>query len=368
MSELERRKAEVCSRIDELREPLLAISHAIHAHPELAFGEQRAADLLCEALARAGLAVRRGVHGLDTSFETSLGEVAGPCIALLAEYDALPQIGHSCWHNLIATTSSVRVALAALGDALPGHVRLISTPAEEQGRQRDHGARRGVRRRGCGDDGASSGRRSRDDAVSRAVGSGRGVSRQRRARLLDARARRQRARRAGDRVPVDRCAATTHRPERARARHHHRWRRRAEHRARTRRREVLCARARRPRTRRVEAACRGLLSCRRCRHGRAARSAVARSRLPRATHLLAARRCLSAERRAARAALLSDGEAAAERARQHRHGQRLATRAIDPSDDRRRAAERDHPPPRLRHLGSVLLGDSATRRREGAGT
>lgn len=144
-SDLERRKAEVCDRIDALREPLLAISRSIHAHPELAFGEHRAADLLCEALAQHGLAVQRGVHGLDTSFETSLGDGDGPCIALLAEYDALPQIGHACGHNLIATASlGAHLALAALGDTLPGRVRLIGTPAEEQGGGKELMARAGA--------------------------------------------------------------------------------------------------------------------------------------------------------------------------------------------------------------------------------
>ena len=87
----------VANRIDALADELIAVSHDIHAHPELAFNEHHASGLLCNALTSAGLAVKRSAYGLETAFETEFdGTGAGPRVALLAEYDALPGIGHAC--------------------------------------------------------------------------------------------------------------------------------------------------------------------------------------------------------------------------------------------------------------------------------
>jgi len=145
--DLERMKQAACDEIDGLRDALLRVSHEIHAHPELAFQEQRAADLLCDAIARARLDVARGSYGLDTAFEARLGstDAGAPCVAILAEYDALPGIGHACGHNLIATAAlGAGLALASLGRALPGRVRLLGTPAEEQGGGKELMARAGA--------------------------------------------------------------------------------------------------------------------------------------------------------------------------------------------------------------------------------
>ena len=77
----------VASRIDTLADELIEISHDIHAHPELAFKEHHASDVLCGALGSAGLAVKRSVYGLETAFESEFaGGIAGPLVALLAEY------------------------------------------------------------------------------------------------------------------------------------------------------------------------------------------------------------------------------------------------------------------------------------------
>ena len=137
-------KREVCAAVDCLRDDLLQLSHEIHAHPELAFEERRAAEVLTRALDAAGLPVERGAFGLETAFCTDLG--AGPaCVALLAEYDALPEIGHACGHNLIATGGvGAALALAALGERLPGRVRLLGTPAEEHGCGKELMAREGA--------------------------------------------------------------------------------------------------------------------------------------------------------------------------------------------------------------------------------
>ncbi len=131
--------------IDGLSSDLLAISHFIHRNPELAFKEDKAAARLTEALSRAGLPVKTGAYGLRTAFETEFGVTGAPCVALLAEYDALPQIGHACGHNIIATTAlGATLALYALGAELPGRVRLLGTPAEERGGGKELMAREGA--------------------------------------------------------------------------------------------------------------------------------------------------------------------------------------------------------------------------------
>ncbi|HZP96260.1 MAG TPA: M20 family metallopeptidase [Candidatus Limnocylindria bacterium] len=119
--------------IAQRRDELIAISRDIHAHPELSYEEVHAHALLSDALERWGFRVERGVGGTPTAFRASAGSGA-PTIAFLAEYDALPEIGHACGHNLIAM-SNVGAALgakAALGDT-PGTIEVVGTPAEEGG-------------------------------------------------------------------------------------------------------------------------------------------------------------------------------------------------------------------------------------------
>jgi amidohydrolase len=138
-------KREVCDAVDAAREPLLRLSHEIHAHPELAFEERRAAELLVAALRKAGLEVAAGAFGLETAFAAEFGAAHAPRVALLAEYDALPGIGHACGHNLIATSAvGAALALARLGAALPGRVRVLGTPAEERGGGKELMARQGA--------------------------------------------------------------------------------------------------------------------------------------------------------------------------------------------------------------------------------
>jgi amidohydrolase len=134
-------KDDVCRSVDRMRDDLLRISRAIHANPELAFQEHEASALLADALVQAGLEVTRGAHGLETAFSAEFGPATrsspsegSPCVALLAEYDALPEMGHACGHNLIAIAGvGAGLALAALGERLPGRVRVLGTPAEEHG-------------------------------------------------------------------------------------------------------------------------------------------------------------------------------------------------------------------------------------------
>jgi len=130
-------KARVTDAVDRLAEELEALSHRIHDHPELAFKEEQAHAWLTEFLAKHGARVERAVGGLSTAFRATIdGAGPGPTIAIMAEYDALPGIGHACGHNVIATAGTgAAVALAvALGTLpFPGRVQVIGTPAEEGG-------------------------------------------------------------------------------------------------------------------------------------------------------------------------------------------------------------------------------------------
>jgi amidohydrolase len=110
------------------------VSKRIHEHPELRFEERRAAAWLAEAIESEGVAVERGVGGLETAFRARVGDGCGPRVALLAEYDALPEIGHACGHNLIAAGAlGAFLALARQASAIKGAVEIIGTPAEEGG-------------------------------------------------------------------------------------------------------------------------------------------------------------------------------------------------------------------------------------------
>ena len=137
MSGVDGLKPKVADAVDRLADDLERLSHQIHDHPELAFKEERAHGWLTDFLAKHGATVERGVGGLPTAFRATIaGTGTGPTIAILAEYDALPGIGHACGHNVIATAGvGAGAALAtALGTLpFPGRVQVIGTPAEEGG-------------------------------------------------------------------------------------------------------------------------------------------------------------------------------------------------------------------------------------------
>ena len=133
--------------VDEQAAKLLDVSHAIHGKPELAFKEHFACQTLTQSLNDFGLKTETGVFTLDTAFEASFdnGLGAGPTVAILAEYDALPGIGHACGHNLIATAAlGATIALNAVSALLPGRIRMIGTPAEERGGGKELMARAGA--------------------------------------------------------------------------------------------------------------------------------------------------------------------------------------------------------------------------------
>ena len=123
---------------------LVALSHRIHAHPELCFEETQAAAWTAGVLSDGGLAVETGVGDLDTAFVARAG--SGPLhLAICAEYDALPGIGHACGHNIIAATAvGAGLALAPLADELGLTVSVIGTPAEEGGGGKVYLLERGV--------------------------------------------------------------------------------------------------------------------------------------------------------------------------------------------------------------------------------
>ncbi len=138
---------EIASYIDSISETLLSVSHEIHANPELAFEEHKASDLLVRTAEEFGMEMKRGVYEVETAFEGEIqgGAGEGANIAVLAEYDALPGIGHACGHNLIATAAlGASLALRHVRDRLPGSVCFMGTPAEEKGGGKEIMARNGA--------------------------------------------------------------------------------------------------------------------------------------------------------------------------------------------------------------------------------
>jgi amidohydrolase len=142
MSDLDRLKTHVTDAVDQMAEDLWSLALQIHANPELAFKEEKAASWLTAFLERQGCRVERGVGGLPTAFRAEVsGAGDGPTIAVMAEYDALPGIGHACGHNVIATAgagagAALAVVASRLGQGrLPfkGRIEVVGTPAEEGG-------------------------------------------------------------------------------------------------------------------------------------------------------------------------------------------------------------------------------------------
>lgn len=120
-------------RVELAHEALIGLSHWIEANPELNFQETLACARLTEWLEEAGFEVERNVAGLATAFVGTYGP--GPLIvAIVAEYDALPEVGHACGHNIISACAiGAGIALAAVAQDLGLQVRVIGTPAEEGG-------------------------------------------------------------------------------------------------------------------------------------------------------------------------------------------------------------------------------------------
>ena len=129
--DIEKLKEMVIGEVDAHQSELIELSLMIHQNPEVAFKEVKAAAWLTEYLESKGFKVERGICQLATAFKGSYG-TGKPAVALLAEYDALPKIGHGCGHNIIGTTAvGAAVAARKAIDAAGGSVVVIGTPAEE---------------------------------------------------------------------------------------------------------------------------------------------------------------------------------------------------------------------------------------------
>ncbi|CAM3538187.1 M20 family metallopeptidase [Occultella aeris] len=109
---------------------VLDLAHAVFGFAEEAFEEVHSVEAIAATLRAHGVTPEVGTHGLATSLRASLGPDDGPTIAILAEYDALPEIGHACGHHLIAAAAT-GAFLGLAGEDLPGRVLLLGTPAEE---------------------------------------------------------------------------------------------------------------------------------------------------------------------------------------------------------------------------------------------
>ena len=130
-------KHEIEALAEAHREEFEAVSACIFEHPELAFQEKRAQNELCSLLERHGFSVKRGAGSLDTAFvaEYNSGK-PGMTFAFLCEYDALPELGHACGHNLIGTSGAgAGVVLKEIMEkyGIGGTLKVFGTPAEENG-------------------------------------------------------------------------------------------------------------------------------------------------------------------------------------------------------------------------------------------
>jgi amidohydrolase len=130
-------KIRIAAAIEAARAEILELSHRIHANPEPAYEEVQAATWVAEALRRHGFEVEHPAGSLATAIRAVRrggrgGD--GPRIGILAEYDALPGLGHGCGHNTMAASGvGAAIALAAVADELPGEIVFFGTPAEERG-------------------------------------------------------------------------------------------------------------------------------------------------------------------------------------------------------------------------------------------
>lgn len=139
-------RAAVSGAVTAREERIVALSRRIFANPEEAFAEHRSAATVADEVRRDGHAVEVGRFGLPTTVLASAGRASGgPAVAVLAEYDALPGIGHGCGHNIIAAAAvGAFLGVAAIADRLDGRVVLLGTPAEEGSSGKELMAREGA--------------------------------------------------------------------------------------------------------------------------------------------------------------------------------------------------------------------------------
>ena len=130
-------KTRILGIVEEHMQVLIDLSAFLHDNPEIAFEEYKASESITDIMHREGFTIERGIGDLDTAFKASSSYGTGrPVIAVLAEYDALPEIGHACGHNLIAAMSvgaAIAANLALRDSGHDGTIILMGTPAEERG-------------------------------------------------------------------------------------------------------------------------------------------------------------------------------------------------------------------------------------------
>jgi len=128
------RKQAARQALTALEEELFELNEWMYRNPEVGFTEHEAARRLTAMLERAGFVVNRGVAGMETAFAARFGSgIAGPTVAIFAEYDSLPGIGHACGHNIIACSAlGAAIAVAKSWPDLPGSLVVFGSPAEEQ--------------------------------------------------------------------------------------------------------------------------------------------------------------------------------------------------------------------------------------------
>jgi amidohydrolase len=128
-------KQKTIQEIGNNQDSLWGIASKLYENPELAFNEFQSMRVLTDFLANAGFEIEKGIGGLETSFQAvRYGKGNLPNVAFLAEYDALPEIGHACGHNLIAASAvGAALGVSAVFDSISGQIRVIGTPAEEKG-------------------------------------------------------------------------------------------------------------------------------------------------------------------------------------------------------------------------------------------
>jgi amidohydrolase len=129
--EIEQLKLEAKDSVELQRQQLIQLSLSIHDNPELGFKEEKASVWLTDYLEDKGFHIERGIAGLATAFQATYGQ-GSPRVALLAEYDALPKVGHGCGHNIIGVSAvGAGVASEHIVDQLGGTVVVMGTPGEE---------------------------------------------------------------------------------------------------------------------------------------------------------------------------------------------------------------------------------------------
>lgn len=128
---MEELKAKIIEAVEQQRAELVQLSLRIHDNPELGFAEEKAATWLTDYLKDRGFRIERGIAGLPTAFRGTYDR-GSPRIGLLAEYDALPVMGHACGHNIIGVAAVGAAAASKIAvDQLGGSIVVVGTPGEE---------------------------------------------------------------------------------------------------------------------------------------------------------------------------------------------------------------------------------------------